>query len=82
MQMMPLGYDLSSRDWFLEPMRTGALFVSDFYRSAYTNKLILTVSIPVPDANDNLTGVLAADIQLEEMLRRAEELEEETKEKE
>lgn len=79
---MPLGFDFSSRDWFLEPMRTGKLFVSDFYRSAYTNKLILTVSIAVPDANDNLTGVLAADIQLEEMLRRAEELEEEHKEKE
>ncbi len=75
----PLGYDFSGREWFIRPMKTGKLHVTDLYQSHYTQKLILTVSAPVTNAEDEITGVVAADIQLEELLRRAEELEEESK---
>ena len=73
---LPIGFDFSAREWFREPMKTGKLHVTDIYQSHFTDKLILTVSAPVVDENDEITGVIGADIQLEELLRRAETLEE------
>lgn len=67
---LPLGYDFSQRQWFKEPMKTGALHVTDLYQSHFTEKLILTVSMPVTDDDDNICGVIGADIQLEELLQR------------
>ncbi len=71
-----LGYDFSSRIWFREPMKKGALHVTDIYQSVFTDKLILTVSAPIIDDKDEITGVIGADVQLEELLRRSEILEE------
>ena len=73
---LPLGYDFSAREWFVQPMRTGKLHVTDIYQSHFTGKLILSVSHPVLDANDDIAGILTVDIQLEELLKRAEALEE------
>ncbi|MDR2160673.1 MAG: histone-lysine N-methyltransferase, partial [Desulfovibrio sp.] len=70
---LPLGSDFSAREWFMAPMRTGKLFISDFYRSIFTQKLILTVAAPVTNEQDELTGIIAADILLEELLRQPEE---------
>jgi isopropylmalate/homocitrate/citramalate synthase len=68
---MPLGFDFSSRQWFKEPLKTGSLHVTDVYQSHFTDKLILTVSTVITDDNDKITGVVAVDIQLEELLQRA-----------
>ncbi len=73
---LPIGYDFSGREWFREPMKTGKLHVSDIYQSHFTDKLIITVAAPVADENDEITGIIGADIQLEELLRLAETLEE------
>jgi isopropylmalate/homocitrate/citramalate synthase len=73
-ETLPLGYDFSQRQWFKEAMKRGCLHVTDFYQSQFTGKLILTVSIPVTDDNDNIVGILAADMQLEELLQRGEAL--------
>lgn len=73
---LPLGVDLSTRGWFTEPMKTGTLHVTDIYQSLFTGKLIVSVSAPLVDNNDEITGVIGVDIQLEELLRRAEMLEE------
>lgn len=73
---LPLGVDLSMREWFTEPMKTGTLHVTDIYQSLFTGKLIVSVSAPLVDNNDEITGVIGVDIQLEELLRRAEMLEE------
>jgi isopropylmalate/homocitrate/citramalate synthase len=70
---LPLGFDFSQREWFKAPMRTGKLFISDFYRSNFTYKLILTVAAPVINEQDELSGLIAADILLEELLRQPEE---------
>ncbi|MDR1360180.1 MAG: histone-lysine N-methyltransferase [Deltaproteobacteria bacterium] len=70
---LPLGFDFSQRDWFKAPMRTGKLFISDFYRSNFTFKLILTVAAPVINEQDEISGIIAADILLEELLRQPEE---------
>ncbi len=72
---LPVGYDLSSREWYKAPMQTGKLHVTDIYQSHFTDKLILTVSAPVLNERDEITGVIGADIMLEELLRRAEALE-------
>jgi len=67
--------DFSTRDWFVEPMRTGKMHVTDFYKSHFTGKLCLTVATPVDDEDLNIKGVLGADIRFEELLKRQEDLE-------
>ncbi len=69
------GYDYSNREWFQKPLRDGKLHISDLYQSQYTSKLIITVSIAVTNKHDDITGVLSADIQLEEILKYEAELE-------
>jgi isopropylmalate/homocitrate/citramalate synthase len=67
--------DFSTRDWFVEPMRTGKMHVTDFYKSHFTGKLCLTVATPVDDEDLNIKGVLGADIRFEELLKRQDDLE-------
>jgi hypothetical protein len=74
-EKLPLGFDLSGREWFRVPMKTGTQHVTDIYQSQFTGLLIVTVSAPVLDENDDIKGVIGIDIQLEELLRRAEILE-------
>ena len=71
----PIGFDYSNREWFLQPMRTGKLHITNVHQSQVTGQLIITVSTVISDANDEIIGVLGADIQLEEIIRRAESLE-------
>jgi isopropylmalate/homocitrate/citramalate synthase len=71
---MTIGRDLSDREWFKMPMRNGKLHITDFYISAFTGKLCLTVSLPVADDRDEVTGVLGADIRFEELLKRQGDL--------
>jgi len=77
-ERLPLGTDMSSRKWFTEPMKTGTLHVTDIYQSMFTGKLVVSVSAPLIDQNDTITGIIGVDIQLEELLRHAEQLEEES----
>ena len=71
----PIGFDYSNREWFLQPMRTGKLHITNVHQSQVTGQLIITVSTVITDANDEIIGVLGADIQLEEIIRGAESLE-------
>lgn len=75
-ESLPLGFDFSGREWFQKPMKSGKLHISDIYQSHFTGKLILTVSAPVVDDQDAITGIFGADIQLEELLARADEVQE------
>ncbi|SHN68509.1 triose-phosphate isomerase [Desulfovibrio litoralis] len=79
-EQLPLGYDFSGREWFIKPTQTGKLHITDVYQSHFTRQLILTVSTPIIDENDNVVGVIGADIQMEQLLKRAEALEEEVAE--
>ena len=71
----PIGFDYSNREWFLQPMRTGKLHITNVHQSQVTGQLIITVSTVITDANDEIIGVLGADIQLEEIIRGADSLE-------
>lgn len=64
-----LGDDFSDRPWFINPMKTGASFVSDFYTSKITGALCITVSAPIADENNNLVGVFGVDIRFEDLVR-------------
>lgn len=72
---LPIGYDFSNRQWFIRPMQTGELHITDVYQSQFTGQLILTVSTAVTDEHDNITGIIGADIQIEQLLRRADAIE-------
>lgn len=75
-ERLPLGFDFSSREWFVRPMKSGKLHVTDIYQSLFTDKLIVSVSAPVTDERDEICGIIGVDIQLDELLRQAEALEE------
>ncbi len=69
------GYNYSNRNWFKMPLKNGKTYVSDVSQSMYTQKLIITVSQAITNDKDEITGVIGADIQLEEIIKRAPDLE-------
>jgi len=65
--------EFSERSWFINPLEDGKMHVSDFYVSYVTEVLCLTVSTPIFDAHDRITGIVGFDIQFEDLVR-AEDL--------
>lgn len=68
-ETMALDEDLSNRPWFIEPIKRGKVYVSDFYTSRFTGALCITVSVPIRDDNDEIVGVLGLDIRFEELAK-------------
>jgi hypothetical protein len=68
-----LAEDLSNRSWFIEPMKSGKIFVSDFYTSRFTGALCITVSVPVRNEADEIQGVLGLDIRFEALVKMEED---------
>jgi len=66
---MKLDEDLSNRVWFIEPIKTGKVFVSDFYTSRFTGALCITVSVPVRNDADEIQGILGMDIRFEALAK-------------
>jgi len=59
----PIGFDYSNREWFLQPMRTGKLHITNVHQSQVTGQLIITVSMNHRRQSE-IIGVLGAEIQL------------------
>ena len=78
-EALPIGYDFSQREWFRQPMQSGDLHIMDVYQSQFTGKLVITVSCAVTNDKDDIVGVLGADIQLEQLLQRAQALKQEVR---
>ena len=70
-----VGEDLSDRDWFVNPIKDGKPYITDFYKSIYTGALCITVSAPICDESDEIIGVLGLDIRFEELAKLEEEKE-------
>ncbi|MDI6853552.1 MAG: histone-lysine N-methyltransferase [Deltaproteobacteria bacterium] len=68
-ETMGLDEDLSNRPWFIEPIKSGKVYVSDFYTSRFTGALCITVSLPIRDDNDEIQGVLGMDIRFEDLVK-------------
>jgi len=62
-----IGYheDFSDREWFIEPVKTGKIFVTDLYTSKITNALCVTVSAPIRNEKDEIVGVIGLDIKFD-----------------
>ncbi|HEY3278827.1 MAG TPA: cache domain-containing protein [Syntrophorhabdaceae bacterium] len=64
--------DFSDRDWFINPLKSGKINVTDIYSSRITGALCVTVSGPIRDEVGEIVGVLGFDIKFED-LTKAEE---------
>ncbi|MGB5218224.1 MAG: histone-lysine N-methyltransferase [Smithella sp.] len=71
-----VGTDQSDRQWFINPLRTGKVFVSDFFISKMTGILCFTVSAPIVNKEDEMIGIFGVDIKFEDWVKRAEDMEE------
>jgi citrate (Re)-synthase len=73
-----VGTDYSNRDWFLKPMETGKIHITDFYISKMTGALCITVSAPILDEKDEIVGVFGMDIRFEEWTKSVDMISEAT----
>jgi citrate (Re)-synthase len=64
-----LGDKFSDRPWFINPMKDGRSFVSDFYTSKITGALCITVSAPISSEASEIIGVFGVDIRFEDLVR-------------
>jgi len=64
-----LDEDLSNRDWFIAPIKSGKVYVSDFYTSRFTGALCITVSVPIRNENDEIQGILGLDIRFKDLAK-------------
>jgi hypothetical protein len=64
-----LGDDFSDRSWFINPMKNGKSFVSEFYTSKITGALCITVSAPIASDDSDIIGVFGVDIRFEDLVR-------------
>ncbi|MGL5729181.1 MAG: HAMP domain-containing protein, partial [Plesiomonas sp.] len=67
-------YDPRTRDWYLEAAKQNKVIISEPYRDAVTQELVVTLSVPVVQ-NGVLQGVLGADMTLDQLLKKINELE-------
>ncbi|MDD5065681.1 MAG: histone-lysine N-methyltransferase [bacterium] len=62
--------NFAERDWFINPIKTGKTYVSNFYVSKITNDLCITVSTPIFDKEEKkINGILEFDIRFEEAVK-------------
>ena len=73
-----VGDSYADRIWFVEPLRNGKIYVSDFYTSRFTGALCITVSGPIRNEDDEIIGILGVDLRFEDLARM--EAEEEAEE--
>jgi isopropylmalate/homocitrate/citramalate synthase len=63
----------SNREWFIEPLKTGKVHVTNFYTSMFTGALCITVSAPIRNKDEEIVGILGMDLRFEELIK-AEDL--------
>ena len=61
----PPDYDLRKRPWYEKAIEEDSLIYSEAYIDAISNKLIITISKPVYDNNNNFLGVASGDIMVD-----------------
>jgi isopropylmalate/homocitrate/citramalate synthase len=73
-----VGTDQSDREWFIKPLQSGKMHVTNFYISKMTGALCITVSAPLADDNDEMVGIFGVDIKFEDLVNRVEDIAEAT----
>ena len=69
-----VGIDQSDREWFIKPLQTGKVHVTDFFISKMTAVLCFTVSAPIVNDKDEMIGIFGVDIQFEDWVKSAEDM--------
>ncbi len=64
-----LDSDFSTREWFINPIKTGKVYVSKLYTSKITGKLCITVSAPIINKKGGIVGVLGIDMKFEDLAK-------------
>jgi citrate (Re)-synthase len=59
--------NFSNRDWFINPLKNGEMFASDFFTSKITGELTMTVSAPIVDDNHDIKGIVGLDLRFQEI---------------
>jgi len=75
-EVIGLDEDFSNRDWFIEPLKSGKVYISNFYTSRITGALCITVSAPIRNEEEEIVGILGMDLRFEELVKAEEEEEE------
>ncbi|MFN4196705.1 MAG: cache domain-containing protein, partial [Caldimicrobium sp.] len=57
------------RPWFINPLKNGKIYVSNFYTSKVTDTLCITVSAPIRNEQDEILGILGMDIRFEDLVK-------------
>ena len=73
-----VGTDQSDREWFIKPLQSGKIHVTEFYISKMTGALCITVSAPIVNESDDMAGIFGVDIKFEDWVKRAEDMAEAT----
>lgn len=68
-----LDRDFSDRPWFINPLKDGKVYVTDFYTSKITGALCITVSAPIRNKKEEIVGILGADIRFEDLAKMERE---------
>ncbi len=58
----PSDYDLTTRPWFTGAIKQKGVILSDIYTTASDLQTVITISKPAFDHNDDLLGVVSADL--------------------
>jgi hypothetical protein len=73
-----IGTDQSDREWFIKPLQSGKMYVTNFYISKMTGALCITVSAPIIDDNEEMVGIFGVDIKFEDWVKSVEQMAEAT----
>jgi hypothetical protein len=73
-----VGTDQSDREWFIKPLQSGKMYVTNFYISKMTGALCITVSAPIIDDKDEMVGIFGVDIKFEDWVKSVEQMAEAT----
>lgn len=74
LRRMKIHEDCSDREWFIKTIEDAKLHVSGICTSKITGALIITVSAPIMDDNDEMLGVLGLDIRFEDVVKAIESM--------
>ncbi|HAS74240.1 MAG TPA: hypothetical protein DCS67_08870, partial [Clostridiales bacterium UBA8960] len=64
----PVGFDLTTRPWYLSAAESGELIFTDAFLNASGDHIIVTIAAPVYK-NNTLIGVIAGDIKIDSILQ-------------
>ncbi|UCC94362.1 MAG: histone-lysine N-methyltransferase [Candidatus Omnitrophota bacterium] len=64
-----LDSDFTGRQWFIEPMKTGNIHVTNLYTSKITGNLCITVSAPIKNEQNQTVGILGIDLKFEDLAK-------------